>query len=439
MIARLPVPGLATPRKPRKVSTVERLLANGLTVVAVRRPSVPMVELRLSVPFFSTKPTHLARAMLLSASMLTGTGRHDRLGLAVAAGQLGAEINVSIDPDRLLISSSALATELSPLLELVAEVVTDARYPAAEVSGERSRLVERTRVSRSQAGTMAAEALAHRMLPQHPYGRTLPDEDQLAATTPAQLRAMHQAMVRPEGAVLVLVGDLSPARTLDAVERIFAEWTGAPAVSKPKPARVAGHGPLLVLDRPGSVQTSFRFGGAALPRTDPSYPALQLANLAFGGYFSSRWVENIREDKGYSYSPRSLLDHGALGSTFQVVADVATEVTAPAVLETLYELGRMAATRINPTELDSVQQYAIGSLALATSTQAGLAAQLSALASVGLGVDWLAAHPSRLLAVTVDEVAAAAARFLAPQRLVGVAVGDAGSITEPLAAIIDVE
>lgn len=439
MSPRLPVPGLTRPRKQKKIGTDERTLANGLRVIVVRRPSVPMAEVRLTIPFFSTKPTHQSRSMLLAGTMLTGTSSHDRLALAVAAGQLGAEINVAVDPDRLQLSTSALGTNLTPLLELVAEVLTDARYPQVEVLGDRNRLVERTRVSRSQAGSIAADALARRLLPGHPYGHTLPDEEQLAATTPAQLRALHQAMVRPDGASMVLVGDLSPARTLDAVERIFSSWAGTSKASKPKPLPVVGRRPLLVLDRPGSVQTSFRFGGLAVGRTDPDYPALQLANLAFGGYFSSRWVENIRENKGYSYSPRSLIDHAQLGSTFELVADVATEVTAPAVLETLYELGRIASGPITASELDSVQQYAAGSLALSTSTQAGLAAQLGALTASGLGVDWLVSHPARLLQVTVDEVAEVAAKYLAPQQLVGVAVGDAGLITEPLAAIIDVE
>ena len=435
--ARLPVPGLTTPSRPKKISHTERTLANGLRVIVVRRPSVPMAEVRLTIPFFSTKPTHYARSLLLSATMLTGTGQHDRLGLAVASGQLGAEINVGVDADRLQVSTSALATELAPLLELVADVVGNATYPRAEVAGERSRLVERTKVSRSQAGTIASDAFARRLLPGHPYGQTLPDEKQIADTTPAQLRALHRAMVRPHGATLILVGDLNANRAVDLAERIFGDWTGTPAVSKPKPVPTVGRQPLLVIDRPGSVQTSFRFGGPALTRSDPDYPALQLANLAFGGYFSSRWVENIREDKGYSYSPRSLIDHARLGSSFELVADVATEVTASAVLETLYELGRIASAPISPTELDSVQQYAIGSLALATSTQAGLAAQLSVLVSAGLDVDWLTAHPARLLKVTAEQVADAAARYLAPQRLLGVAVGDAGQITEPLSAIID--
>lgn len=435
----LPVPGLAAPRRPKRVRTSERVLPSGLRVVAVRRPTVPIVEVRLWVPFFSTKPTHQARATLLAASMVTGTANRSRVELATALGGVGAELTAGIDPDRLLLSSSALATGWPTLLDLMAEVLTSARYPSAEVAGERGRLLERIRVTRSQAGSQAAEALARRLAPGHPYGSTLPDEEQLAATTPAQLRALHSAMVRPDGAILVLVGDLSPARALDTAERALAGWTGSPVLSRPVPLP-APHGQRMqVVHRPGSVQTSFRFGGAAVPRHHPAYPALQLANLAFGGYFSSRWVENIRENKGYSYSPRSVLEHAQLGSSFQAAADVATEVTAAAVLETLYELGRIASLPISPAELDSAQQYAIGSLALATATQAGLASQIAGLLSVGLDVDWLIEHPVRLRQVTAEQVAEAAAQYLAPRRLVSVAVGDAELITGPLSAITEIE
>ncbi|MDQ2959350.1 MAG: insulinase family protein, partial [Actinomycetota bacterium] len=235
------------------------------------------------------------------------------------------------------------------------------------------------------------------------------------------------------------VGDLSPARALDAVESALAGWTGAAPAGTPTPVPALRQLPLLIVDRPGSVQTSLRFAGTAVPRDDPRYPALQLANLAFGGYFSSRWVENIREQKGYSYSPRSSLDHQPLGSTFSLTADVATGVTGPAVLETLYELGRIASLPISDTELESVRQYAIGSLALSTSTQSGLASTISSLIGSGLDAQWLTSHPSRLLEVTVEQVAEAAAEFLAPRKLIGVAVGDAGLITGPLAGIIEIE
>jgi predicted Zn-dependent peptidase len=286
---------------------------------------------------------------------------------------------------------------------------------------------------------MAAEALAGRLAPGHPYGHTLPSVEQIEASTPAQLRALHAAMVRPDRALLVLVGDLSPARAIDSVQAALADWTGSvgPAATPPVPA--PRRQPMLVVDRPGSVQTSLRFGGAALPRQDPRYPALQLANLAFGGYFCSRWVENVREDKGYSYSPRSIIEHGMLASSFTVAADVATAVTAPAVLETLYELGRMASLPITAAELDSVQQYAIGSLALSTATQAGLASTITGLLAMGLDVEWLASHPARVLKVGVDEIVEVAAEFLAPRNLVSVAVGDAAAITDGLANLLEVE
>jgi len=196
---------------------------------------------------------------------------------------------------------------------------------------------------------------------------------------------------------------------------------------------------LLVVDRRGSVQSSFRFGGSALPRTDPGYPALQLANLIFGGYFTSRWTENLREDKGYTYGPHSRIDHHVLGSSLTLSVEVATPVTAPSYLETLYELGRLATLPVTETEVASVQQYAIGSLALSTATQAGLASTLSALAAFGLGLDWVTAHPARLLAVTIEQIAEAAARFFAPSALTSVVVGDAEAVAGPLAALGPVE
>ncbi|MDQ2959018.1 MAG: insulinase family protein, partial [Actinomycetota bacterium] len=203
MSAQLSVPGLTKPVKPKPVKTVERTLASGLRVIVVRRPSVPIVEARLRIPFFSTKASHHARTSLLSGSILTGTAGRDRAGIAVALGELGADLNISADADRLVLSSSTLSSGLPALLGLFAEVLTEASYPNAEVTGERERLLERIIMARSQAGTLAADALARRVAPGHPYGSTLPSEEQVAAATAAQLRALHASMIRPAGASLI--------------------------------------------------------------------------------------------------------------------------------------------------------------------------------------------------------------------------------------------
>jgi predicted Zn-dependent peptidase len=237
----------------------------------------------------------------------------------------------------------------------------------------------------------------------------------------------------------VIVGDLDPDAMLDQVEAALASWVGtvpeSDVAALPEPAA----GSLLIVDRPGSVQSSLRMGTHALGRSDPGYPALQLANLIFGGYFSSRWTENIREDKGYTYGPHSRVDHHVLGSTLMFDVEVATEVTGPSLLETRYELGRIASLPVTAAEVDAVRQYAIGTLALGTATQAGLASTLSALSATGLGLDWVIDHPARLAAVSVEDVSAAATEFFAPARLTSVIVGDAATITAPLALLGPVE
>jgi zinc protease len=432
------VPALTKPRKAKKLTVTERVTDSGLRVIVVRKPGVPLAEVRLRLPFGSARATQPARSALLADTMLTGAAGYDRSGLAAAIQTLGGDVSVGVDADRLMIAGNVLATNLAALLELLATVLVDAGYPDEEVGTERERLVEKLSIARSRAGVIAGEALAHRMWGEHPYARDLPEPDAVAATTPGQIRKLHDEMVRPSRGVLVIVGDVSANRVLDQVETALAGWTGVARVGRMPALPEPDAGPLLVVDRPGSVQSSLRMGGLAVPRADDRYPALQLANLIFGGYFSSRWVENIREDKGYTYGPHSRIEHNVLGSSLLFDVEVATEVTAPALLETMYELGRIASLPVTPAEVESVRQYAIGSLALSTATQAGLASTLSALAVFDLGLDWVIEHPHRLAAVGVEEVSAAAAQFLAPARLTSVVVGDAQTITAPLAALVPV-
>jgi predicted Zn-dependent peptidase len=439
MSAPTTVPDLTAPRRARKLTVAERVTSTGLRVVAVRKPGVPLAEVRLRIPFLGAGATHPARAALLADTLLTGAGGYDRAGLAAAVQALGGELHVGVDADRIALTGNVLATGLPGLLELIALVMTEATHPTDEFATERDREIERLTIARSRSGTIAAERLAERMWGQHPYSLDLPQVDALAATTPAQVRALHRDRVRPGGAVLVIVGDVSPAKVLDLAENALAAWTGDGAKPRVPKLPVPPAGPLLVVDRPGSVQSSLRMGTAALTRTDEGYPALQLANLVFGGYFSSRWTENIREDKGYTYGPHSRIDHHVLGSTLMLDVEVATEVTGPSVLETHYELGRIASLPVTADELESVRQYAIGTLALSTSTQAGLASTLSALSAFGLGLDWVLDHPGRLATVTVEEVQAAASRFLAPTRYTSVVVGDAKQIAGPLALLGPIE
>lgn len=434
-----PLPPLGSTRPPSAPPAVDTVLDSGLRVIAVRRPAVPMVELRLEIPFGGTDRTHPACAELLAATLLCGTPRRDRFAVDRALAAVGGDLSAMVDPERLAVRGSALASELDVLLDLLGDALRSAAYDATEVARERSRLVERITVSRSQPRVIAREALQRRRYGNHPATWEWPEADDVAAVTPAALRALHRRSVVPRGAVLVLVGDIVPARAVEVVAAVLAGWESDLAAVELAPLPVLTGADLQLVHREGAVQSQLRWSAQAIPRTDERYPALQLANLVFGGYFSSRWVENIREDKGYTYSAHCGLEFTPHGATLLADADMASEVTAAALLETRYELGRITVVPPEESEVDNARHYAIGSLTIGASSQRGLAGQLIALSTLGLDLDWLLAHPSRLEAVTTTQVAEAAAEFFAPTRFTGVVVGDAERLAGPLAALGGVE
>lgn len=433
------LPPLGPPRAPSAPSAVDTVLDTGLRVIAVRRPAVPMVELRLRIPFGGTHRTHAARAELLGATLLHGTPRRDRFTIDQVLAAVGGELSATVDPEHLSVSGSALASGLDVALDVLGDALRSASYASPEVIRERDRLVERLTLSRSRPQVIAREALQRRRYGNHPFAREWPKPDDVAAVTPAAVRALHRRSVVPRGAVLVLVGDIVPDRAVESVGSMLAGWQADhPAVGLAPLPRLSP-ADLLLVHRDGAVQSQLRLSAQALPREDERYPALQLANLVFGGYFSSRWVENIREEKGYTYSAHCGFELTASGATLVAEADTASEVTAAALLETRYELGRMTVAPPDEAEVDSARHYAIGSLTINLASQRGLAGQLVTLAALGLDLDWLLTHPSRLRAVTAGQVTEAAAHFFAPSRFTGVVVGDAKRLADPLTALGGVE
>jgi len=426
------LPELAPPGELRVPETVERVLPNGLTVLVIRRPTVPLVELRLRVPFARAE---LATATVLAQTLLSGTGSMSQTQIAAELQATGGALSAAVDPDRLLVSGNGLVSGLGRGLEILAEVLTGAAYPAQQVATERERLADRIQVARSQPSHLARVALLRRMYGDHPYAVPTPEPEQVRGVGTDQLRELHDQRLHPAGATLVLVGDLDPVAALDSAAAALDGWDGAGGPVELPPAPPLEPGPLVLADRPDAVQSSLRLALPAVGRTHPDHAALQLANLIFGGYFSSRWVENIREDKGYTYGPNSSVDHSVAGSALVVSAEVATEVTAPALLETRYELGRLATLPPTTAELEQARQYALGTLQLGMSTQSGLAGLASTYAGFGLRLDHLARHAGALAKATLDEVAAAAARYLAPAGAVTVVLGDATRVEPGLAAL----
>ena len=434
-----PLPPLGSTREAPLPDVVEGTVATGLRVLAVRRPSVPMVELRLRVPFAAPDSDraaeHAAVAELLASTLLTGTATRDRVGIDDEFAAVGADVTVTVDPEFLQVNGSLLASGLPSALDVLADVLAGATHPDPEVERERDRLAERITMARAQPGTIAREALQRRRFNGHPIVHEMPEADHVAAVTSDQVRALHAAALVPRGSTLVLVGDIDPERAIADVERHWGSWAADAIAHELSPPPTVRPGDLQLVHRPGSVQSQLRMSAPAIPRRDERYAALQLANLVFGGYFSSRWMENIREDKGYTYGAHSSIEFVAGGAVLTVETDVASDVTTAALLETRYELGRLSAVPPTAEEVSAARRYAIGSLLISLDNQAGLASTISTLAADGLGVDWIREHPARLEAVTPEQVAAAALEFFAPAAFTGVIVGDAEVIGAGLRAL----
>ncbi|MGW4483441.1 M16 family metallopeptidase [Amycolatopsis sp. NPDC004368] len=433
-----PLPELGAQRAASDLSHVDTTLSNGLRVLAVRKASVPLVEVRLWIPFAGEDALHPATAEVLAETLLTGTSQRDRVEIDAELALIGGDLGAGVDPERLYLNGSALSEGLPTLLDVLGDVLTGATYAEAEVARERERLIERIAVSRTQPRTIAREALQKQRYGDHPVTREVPEASDVAAVASDQVRALHAASVLPRGSVLVIVGDIDPDTVPAELERALGGWASdrSAVVLPPLPELTGGN--VLLVPRAGAVQSQIRLSAQAVARTHPSYAALQMANLAFGGYFSSRLVENIREDKGYTYGAHSGFEFTGENAVVNVDADTANEVTAAALLETRYELGRLGLVPPTAEEVESVRQYAIGSLLTSTSSQSGLAGQLMALATTGLGVEWLQEHPARLAAVTGEQVAEAALEYFAPKRFTGVVVGDAEVLAPKLTALGDV-
>jgi predicted Zn-dependent peptidase len=419
----------------------ERTLGNGLRALAVRKPGIPLVQARVVLPARRPRATSTDRAkqMVLADTLQSGTGRRDSVEVAEALQRMGATLNVRVDSEDLRLQGATLSPSLPDYLALIAELLAEPAFPKEEVEIERARKAQEVLLQLSEPAVIARAALKRRLFGEHPYAGGLPNPEEVAGVSAADLRRYFTSRVSARDGLLILIGDLRPSKALDAAEAVLGSWTGAAKVSKLPALPPIGPGPLLLVDRPGAAQSNIRIGGPGLTRREGGLPALLLANMIFGGYFSSRLVENIREHKGYTYSPRSWIDHQALGSVLNIQADVGTEVTAPALLEIRYELGRMATLPVTGDELEAARRYLIGTTALSTQTQSGLAEYLLALSLAGLGLDYLRDLPKRLAKVTADEVRDAAAEYLAPARLPTVIVGDSKAIRDSLETLDTVE
>jgi zinc protease len=440
------VPALAPGLTPERPVTWPRRtrerLANGLEVVLAEAHSIPKFHgelyFRAGNAVVADRAPSLAE--MTATVVRTGTAKRASRQIEEDLRRLGADLGTSAGQDTSAISFAGLSEFAEPLLQMVNELAREASFPDAEFERERRQKLEEVKLERTSPGFLAGERLRKVLFGAHPYAQVSPDEAQVAAYQREDLQSVYREIYTPENALLMLVGDFDPPALLKTIEKVFGDWTGKKPVAKEAAAPPKPRGRRVYLvHNPGSVQTQILAGCHAITRKHPDWLRLGLTNSLYGGAFNSRLVMNIREDKGYTYSPRSgvipLRQHGY----FSVSAAVRNDVVAASLTEIFYELDRLRSVRVPEAELADAQNYLTGVFSMGLATQEGLLSQFSTVELNELPADYLETYRDKVRGLTAEDLLATARKYFDSANMQIVVVGDRAQIEEQAGLFGEVE
>ncbi len=407
-------PPLAPERPVTWPARARTRLANGLEIVLVESHTIPKFTGELFFRSGNAAVAELAPGLadIMASVVRTGTSRQTSREIEEDLRRMGADLSTSAGMDTSAIAFAGLAEFAEPLLGLVNELAREASFPQGEFERERRQMLEAVRVERTTPGFLAGERLRKVLFGAHPYAQVSPSEAQVAAYRLQALAEVYRGHYRPANALLILLGDFRAEEMRARIEKIFGDWKGEKPETKaaPEPPTLRGRR-VYVVDLPGTVQAQILVGWRAITRRHPDWIRLSLANSIYGGAFHSRLVMNIREQKGYTYSPRSgvnpLREHGY----FSISAAVRNNVVAATLAEIFYELEKMRALAVPEDELADARNYLSGVFSLGLASQDGLLSQLATVYLNELPEDYLETYRERVRALTAEDVLATARKY----------------------------
>jgi zinc protease len=413
-------------------------LDNGLQVVSVRRAGLPLVTAQLLLRSGGEMdPATLAGVSDLTANLLTkGAAGKSAPQIAAAAEALGGSLDASAGWDEAAVGITVTTPKLPQALALLADVVRRPEFSDAELKRAQTQALDDLRLELSQPTSLAQLAAHRAVFGDGAYGHSrVGTLASLAKITRADVQAQHAALYRPDNAILVLAGDISPEQAMQLAQASFGDWQ-APAT--PLPTAPAGSGSsalpaLLVIDQHGAGQAGVVAAHAAPPRKDADYYIGAVANAVLGGSYSARLNEEIRIKRGLSYGARSDLDGRRDGGLWLGSAQTKNP-SAPQVVELMLgEFSRLGSTPVPADELAARKATLVGGYGRSLETTAGLAAQVGDLAVYGIDLGEIGRYVERVQAVTPTQVQAYAAQHLGADGTHVVVVGDAAQFGAALA------
>ncbi|HPF72103.1 MAG: pitrilysin family protein [Lysobacteraceae bacterium] len=411
-------------------------LDNGMQVWVVPRDGVPRVDFVLAIKDAGNAvddADHPGFADLFAGLLTEGTAKRDSRAIAEAAQGMGGGIGASASMDGLNLRANALPSHAGDMLSLLAEVAREPSFPENEVQLAQANALQSLKVSETQPGFRAERALGKILYGDHPYARTEPTEQAITSVSVDMLKQEHARRIRPEHALLVITGRVDKDQGFAMAKKAFGDWKGmGEAPANILPARREAKPSYVLLKRDGSVQSALRVAQPAIPATDPDYVPLSMTRTVLGGGFSSRLMQNLREEKGYTYGAYESARSYASGGALIAGADVRNEVTGDSLKEIMGEFQRIGSEPVGQKELDMNKRYVAGGYLITNQLQGAVAGTLANNWVIGLPPEFLAQYVPMIQKVTPEQIMAMGKKYFDPKNQSIVVVGDPSQVSEQL-------
>lgn len=413
-------------------------LDNGLMVTLVPYGSIPKVTISARIMAGNLNEGENTWLADLTADLMEeGTRNRSAEDVAREAADMGGSLSIGVGLDQTSVTGEALAEFAPGMVALLADILLEPAFPADQMDRLKRDAVRNVEVALNDPSTMGQIAFSKALYGDHPYGRLFPDIEQINSYTVEQIRAYYEENFGARRTHVYVAGMFDEAAVKAAIDKAFSGWKAGPEplVMPPEPAQ--GRQYVDMINRANASQSNVFLGLPTIDPSQPDYIGLQATNAILGGSFGSRITSNIREDKGYTYSPRSSLSVRRLDGYWVQQAAITTDDTAAALKEIYYEINRLRDEAPPQEELTAIQNYMAGIFTLRNSTRQGIINVLNQVALHGQNDSYLTEYVSRVYALTPEDISRVATRYLRPDDMTLVVVGDRARISEEMATYLD--
>ena len=422
----------------------EATLPNGLRVILLRDEKVPTFTAQMVILSggLADKPDFRGLASFTAALLREGTTKRSSKDIAEQVDAIGATLNSSsgFSNTTSTISASGLVENLDQAFDLFADVIRNPAFPADEVEKYKTRSLAQLQFQRSSPQFLAQERFSRAIYGDHPAALVAPPTESLKKLSAKDLAAFHATYYRPNNAILAIVGDVTLKELMPKIEKAFGTWEKADVPVTTIPAAPAqAKSRILLIDRPGSVQTVLTLGTLGIERNSPDYFSILLADKILGGGPAARLFLNLREDKGYTYGAYSNFGGSRFRGTWASSSEVRTDVTEGAMKEFMFELKRLRDDKVGAEELENAKRAIIGSFALSLEQPQSLLQNIITQKLYDLPANYWDTYPQKVAAITVADIQNVAQKYIDLDHIQIVAVGDAAKARDVLAKYGTVE